>query len=106
MSFSVIGVLAGTSLSVIIDLDVDIAIVASAAVAVLYTLLGQMISVAYTDVIQLGFLSFGLVSEKNIIMIISTARLSGAASSKNEFPVYLHSGDQDEPSSPRHSLGM
>lgn len=33
----------------------------SAAVAVLYTLMGGLYSVAYTDVIQLTFMLFGLV---------------------------------------------
>ncbi|XP_053372519.1 high-affinity choline transporter 1-like [Mercenaria mercenaria] len=51
----------GTSLSVIVNLDLTVAIVASAGVTVAYTMVGQMISVAYTDIVQLAFITFGLV---------------------------------------------
>ncbi|XP_060596317.1 high-affinity choline transporter 1-like [Ruditapes philippinarum] len=51
----------GTSLSVIVNLDLTVAIVASAGVTVAYTMVGQMISVAYTDIVQLIFITFGLV---------------------------------------------
>ncbi|KAH3703512.1 high-affinity choline transporter 1-like [Dreissena polymorpha] len=50
----------GTSLSVIVNLDLTVAIVTSAGVTVFYTMIGQMISVAYTDVVQLIFIVFGL----------------------------------------------
>ena len=52
----------GTSISVIIDLDTRITIPLSAGVAMVYTMLGQMVSVAYTDIIQLLFIIVGLVS--------------------------------------------
>ena len=55
----------GTSLHVIIGLDIVIAVIVSAAVAVLYTLIGQMVSVAYTDILELIVLAFGLVSLTN-----------------------------------------
>lgn len=51
----------GTSLSVIININLNVAIVTSAAVTTLYTMIGQMISVAYTDIIQLSLILFGLV---------------------------------------------
>lgn len=51
----------GSTLSVILDMDNNIAIVSSAAVAVIYTFFGGMYSVALTDVIQLFFIVFGLV---------------------------------------------
>ena len=51
----------GTSLSVVVGLTVDTAILVSAGVTVLYTMIGQMISVAYTDVLQLLFITLGLV---------------------------------------------
>ncbi|KAL4228757.1 hypothetical protein ACF0H5_011800 [Mactra antiquata] len=51
----------GTSLSVIVNLDLTVAIVTSALVTVIYTMIGQMISVAYTDIVQLAFITFGLV---------------------------------------------
>ncbi|XP_052805566.1 high-affinity choline transporter 1-like isoform X1 [Mya arenaria] len=50
----------GTSLSVIINIELTVAIVTSAGVTVAYTMVGQMISVAYTDVVQLFFIMFGL----------------------------------------------
>ena len=46
----------------IIGLNIVMAVIVSAAVAVFYTLIGQMISVAYTDVVELIFLLGGLVS--------------------------------------------
>ncbi|KAG7266290.1 hypothetical protein CRUP_016113 [Coryphaenoides rupestris] len=50
----------GASMSVILDLSYVISIWISAAVAITYTLLGGLYSVAYTDIIQL------------ILMFIST----------------------------------
>jgi len=52
----------GTSLSVIVNLNLTVAIVTSAGVSIIYTVIGQMISVAYTDVVQLFFIAAGLVS--------------------------------------------
>ena len=49
-------------MSIIIGLPVHVSIVISAGVTLLYTTIGQMVSVAYTDVLQLLFISFGLVS--------------------------------------------
>ena len=51
----------GSTLSVILDMDHNFAVLSSAAVAVLYTFFGGMYSVALTDVIQLFFILFGLV---------------------------------------------
>ncbi|XP_061184790.1 high-affinity choline transporter 1-like [Saccostrea echinata] len=51
----------GTSLSVIVDLPLSIAIVSSSAATVCYTMFGQMISVAYTDIVQLIFIITGLI---------------------------------------------
>ena len=51
----------GTTFSVIIGLDTQSSIIASALIAILYTAIGGLWSVAYTDVIQLGLLIFGLV---------------------------------------------
>ena len=50
----------GTTLSVILDIDIKLSVVLSAAVAVSYTLVGGMFSVAYTDVIQIVFIFGGL----------------------------------------------
>ncbi|OWF43994.1 high affinity choline transporter 1-like [Mizuhopecten yessoensis] len=51
----------GTSLSVILDWSRTVAIVSSSAITVGYTMIGQMISVAYTDVVQLLLITGGLV---------------------------------------------
>lgn len=51
----------GSTLSVILEMDNNLAIYSSAAVAVIYTFFGGMYSVALTDVIQLFFILFGLV---------------------------------------------
>nr|XP_039250348.1 high affinity choline transporter 1-like isoform X1 [Styela clava] len=50
----------GTTLAVIIKLDVNVSVCVSAAIAVLYTLVGGLYSVAYTDVIQLICIFLGL----------------------------------------------
>lgn len=43
-------------------MDAKLAIVISAAVAIIYTVFGGLYAVAYTDVIQLFFIVIGLVS--------------------------------------------
>ena len=58
--------LTGTSLSVIVNIPLSIAIVSSSAATVFYTMFGQMISVAYTDIVQLIFIIIGLVYMYNI----------------------------------------
>ena len=47
----------------ILKIDNTTSVVVSAAISVGYTLIGGMISVAYTDVFQLFFIGFGLVSK-------------------------------------------
>lgn len=56
------GILAalGATLSVVIDMDQKTTIIASSCIAVLYTLMGGLYSVAYTDVIQLFCIFIGL----------------------------------------------
>ena len=46
---------------VIVDLDYNLSVLISASVAVFYTLFGELYSVAYSDVIQLICIFFGLV---------------------------------------------
>lgn len=53
--------LLGSIFTVMLGLDNTLSIIISAAVAVTYTLFGGLYSVAYTDVIQLGCVLFGLV---------------------------------------------
>ena len=60
-SASILGAL-GSTLQVILNLDEKVSIIMSAVIALGYTLLGGLISVAYTDVIQIFFIVFGLVS--------------------------------------------
>ena len=54
-------VVTGGTLSVVMDISSKLAVSVSAAVAIIYTLLGGLYSVAYTDVIQLLFMLLGLV---------------------------------------------
>lgn len=57
------GILAalGATLAVIIQMTLDTAVVMSALIAVFYTWIGGLYSVAYTDVVQLGCIFFGLI---------------------------------------------
>uniref|UniRef100_A0A4W3JMS7 High-affinity choline transporter 1-like n=1 Tax=Callorhinchus milii TaxID=7868 RepID=A0A4W3JMS7_CALMI len=50
----------GTTSSVILGLDKNLSVVISSSVAMIYTLLGGLYSVAYTDVVQLGCIFIGL----------------------------------------------
>lgn len=52
----------GATISVIIDINVNISVIISALIATLYTLVGGVYSVAYTDVVQLFCIFLGLVS--------------------------------------------
>lgn len=49
------------------DISSNLAVGISAAVAIIYTLMGGLYSVAYTDVIQLSFVLFGLVRAQRFI---------------------------------------
>ncbi|XP_076578965.1 high affinity choline transporter 1-like [Chaetodon auriga] len=55
----ILGALGGT-VSVVMDIPSSPAVAISAAVAIIYTLMGGLYSVAYTDVIQLSFMLLGL----------------------------------------------
>uniref|UniRef100_A0A8C8R5V8 High affinity choline transporter 1 n=1 Tax=Pelusios castaneus TaxID=367368 RepID=A0A8C8R5V8_9SAUR len=50
----------GATISVIIDINVNISVIVSALIAILYTLVGGLYSVAYTDVVQLFCIFLGL----------------------------------------------
>lgn len=52
----------GAAMAVILDLSYSLCIWISAVVAIVYTLLGGLYSVAYTDIIQLNLIFFSLVS--------------------------------------------
>lgn len=49
-------------MSVVLDIPISACVWMSAAVAIIYTLLGGLYSVAYTDIIQLILIFLGLVS--------------------------------------------
>lgn len=53
---------AGATMRVILDIGGSLAILVSACTVILYTLLGGLYSVAYTDVIQLVFITLSLAS--------------------------------------------
>lgn len=46
----------------IIDININISVIVSALIATMYTLVGGLYSVAYTDVVQLFCIFLGLVS--------------------------------------------
>ncbi|XP_034042920.1 high-affinity choline transporter 1-like [Thalassophryne amazonica] len=50
----------GATLSVIVDININISVVISALIAIFYTLVGGLYSVAYTDVVQLFCIFVGL----------------------------------------------
>lgn len=52
----------GATISVVISLDETTSVIVSACIAIFYTLIGGLYSVAYTDVIQLICIFVGLVS--------------------------------------------
>jgi len=56
------GILAalGATLAIILQMDLDTAVIGSALIAVFYTWVGGLYSVAYTDVVQLGCIFLGL----------------------------------------------
>ena len=51
----------GATLAIIIDMNLNYAVIMSALIAVMYTWIGGLYSVAYTDVVQLGCIAIGLV---------------------------------------------
>lgn len=52
----------GATMNVILELSYTVCIWISATVAIIYTLLGGLYSVAYTDIIQLTLIFFSMVS--------------------------------------------
>lgn len=62
--------LLGATISVIIDVDVNASVIVSALIAILYTLVGGLYSVAYTDVVQLFCIFIGLVSDPVLIFYL------------------------------------
>ena len=56
----------GATLAIILMVPLDPAVVISALIAVFYTWIGGLYSVAYTDVVQLGCIAFGLVRGRTV----------------------------------------
>ncbi|XP_068121401.1 high affinity choline transporter 1 [Hyperolius riggenbachi] len=50
----------GATISVIVDININISVIVSALIAIFYTLVGGLYSVAYTDVVQLFCIFLGL----------------------------------------------
>jgi high affinity choline transporter 7 len=63
----------GTTFSVILNIDLTTSIIVSAGVAIAYTAVGGLWSVAYTDVVQLAFIFFGLL----LALPFALARVGG-----------------------------
>jgi Na+/pantothenate symporter len=61
---------AGATLAIIIQIELNFAVVLSALIAVFYTWIGGLYSVAYTDVVQLGCIVVGLVRQFNQRMML------------------------------------
>ncbi|XP_030005323.1 high-affinity choline transporter 1-like [Sphaeramia orbicularis] len=78
----VLGALGGT-LTVVMDIPSPVAVTISAAVAILYTVMGGLYSVAYTDVIQLTFMFLGLwICVPFILTSPSATNITAAAVNK------------------------
>ena len=71
----------GTTFSVIIGLDISTSIIASALIGIVYTAIGGLWSVAYTDIIQLALLVFGLL----LVMPFIISASGGMAEMWNEY---------------------
>ena len=76
-SAAILGAL-GSTLSIIIDLDIDLSVIISALIAVGYTFFGGLYSVAFTDVIQLICILIGLVSTLRSVYF-ATVQACGSA---------------------------
>jgi high affinity choline transporter 7 len=61
-NFLMIYLFPGATLSVILNMDMNLSVIVSAFIAVAYTFFGGLYAVAYTDVVQLFCIFIGLVS--------------------------------------------
>jgi Na+/proline symporter len=59
----------GATIAVIMELNFEIATAISAGFAILYTVVGGLYSVTYTDMAQLIFIVFGLVSVHTVVAV-------------------------------------
>lgn len=65
------------------DIDINMSVIISALIAIFYTLVGGVYSVAYTDVVQLFCIFLGLVRSR--YLIICTVRLGKLVGSRNTY---------------------
>ncbi|XP_013384194.1 high-affinity choline transporter 1 [Lingula anatina] len=91
----------GSSLTVVIGLDNTLSIIVSAIIAVVYTLIGGLYSVAYTDVAQLIMILIGLFLAFPFAMhhpAVSSLEMTSSSwlgtLTKNDAGLYLDSGLQ------------
>lgn len=68
----------GATLSVILNMDMNLSVIVSAFIAVAYTFFGGLYAVAYTDVVQLFCIFIGLVTISDL-MFIQFSLFSGCA---------------------------
>ena len=66
----------GATLAIIIDMNLNYAVIMSALIAVMYTWIGGLYSVAYTDVVQLGCIAIGLVRKNSFFIMENIVKLS------------------------------
>jgi len=79
----------GATMVIILGIPFKLAVIISASVAVTYTFFGGLYAVAYTDVIQLGLIAFGLIK----FFSVSLGAFHGRHSSKERWHVKM-SGQQ------------
>ncbi len=77
--------LLGATLAIIIHMGMDTAVVVSALIAVFYTWVGGLYSVAYTDVVQLGCICVGLVSRNGLKHFCSSTKNTNLVSRLSVF---------------------
>ncbi|KAG8003988.1 High affinity choline transporter 1 [Nibea albiflora] len=86
----------GATMSVILDLSYTLCIWISAAVAIVYTLLGGLYSVAYTDIIQLILIFFSLwLCVPFVLMNPHSVDISKTAINFTYQPPWIGSVDED-----------
>eukprot|EP00058_Branchiostoma_floridae_P017834 XP_002603323.1 hypothetical protein BRAFLDRAFT_119694 [Branchiostoma floridae] len=81
----------GTTLTVILGLDVNVSIIISAAIAVSYTLFGGLFSVIYTDIIQLICIFIGLHLTPTWVAFLGLGAVSAAVMSSTDSSVLASS---------------
>ena len=71
-------------MAIIIDMNLNYAVIMSALIAVMYTWIGGLYSVAYTDVVQLGCIAIGLVRKNCFYFTEIIVKLSSFFNANNK----------------------